>query len=63
MKGFEIRFNVFADSQEEADRATLALRSFVDGKAREGVAVTADKIARAVEKWKDNYFVNNYLNK
>ncbi|MBO4718958.1 MAG: hypothetical protein J5658_03690 [Prevotella sp.] len=61
MKGFEIRFNVYAETQEEADRASHALRSFVDGKARQGVAVTADKIFRAVERWKDSYMVNNYL--
>lgn len=61
MKGYEIRFNVFAESQEEADRASLALRSFVDGKARTGLAVTADKITKAVERWKDSYMVNNYF--
>ena len=61
MKGYEVRFNVYAESQDEADMASLALRSFVDGKARMGLAVTADKIAKAVERWKDSYMVNNYL--
>ena len=61
MKGYEIRFRVFAETQEEADRTSAALRSFVDGKARLGIAVTADKIFRAIERWKDSYMVNNYL--
>ena len=61
MKGYEIRFNVFANSSEEADKASAVIRAFVDQKAREGIAVTADKISRAVERWKDSFFVNSYL--
>ena len=61
MKGFEIRFNVYAETQEEADRATTSLRTFVDDKARAGIAVTADKITRAIERWKDSHILNNYL--
>lgn len=61
MKGYEIRFNVYAESQEEADRTSAALRAFVDGKARLGIAVTADKIFQALERWKNSYMVNNYL--
>ena len=61
MKGYEIRFNVFAESQEEADRAARAIRAFVDDKARLGIAVTANKILNAVQRWKDSYMVNTYL--
>lgn len=61
MKGYEIKFNVFAESQEEADRAAKAIRVFVDEKAADGVPVTAEKIAAAVDKWKDNYFVTKYF--
>lgn len=61
MGGFEIRFNVYANSQEEADRATEAIKAFISAKAEQGVAVTADRIASAVNKYKDNYFVTNYF--
>jgi len=61
MKGYEIRFKVFADSKEEADKAAEAIRGFVDSRAQLGIAVTAEKIAVAVDKWKDNYFVNRYF--
>lgn len=61
MKGYEIKFNVFADSQEEADRASMLLGKFVDDNARRGVAVTADKIAAAVTRWQNNFLVTNFF--
>lgn len=61
MKGFEIKFNVYAESQDEADRASTALRAFVDEQASKGVAVTATRIAEAVERWKGNYFVSSFF--
>ena len=61
MKGYEVRFNVYASSQEEADTATETIKAFISEMAREGVAVTAEKIASAVNKWKNNVFVINYF--
>lgn len=61
MSGFEIRFNVYANSQEEAGRATEAIKAFINEKASRGIAVTADKITAAIEKYKDNYFVTSYF--
>ncbi len=61
MGGYEIRFNVYAESQAEADAASAAIKQFISAKARTGIAVTAVKLTEAVEKWKDNYFVNNYF--
>jgi hypothetical protein len=61
MSGFELKFNVYANSQEEADVAAGAIKAFISGMAQKGVAVTANKIAEAVNKWKDNYFVTNYF--
>ena len=61
MQGYEIKFNVYADSQEEADSATLAVKSLISEYASRGVAVTGSKISEAVEKWKGNIFVFNYF--
>lgn len=61
MQGYEIRFNVYADSQEEADSAILAVKTLISEYASKGVAVTANKISEAVEKWKNNIFVFNYF--
>ena len=61
MSGYEVKFNVYANSQEEADRATEAIKAFIGAKAQQGVAVTANKIAEAVSRYKDNYFVTSYF--
>ena len=61
MQGYEVKFNVYADSQEEADRASAIIKQFITEQAQLGVAVTANRIAEAVEKWKGNYFVTNYF--
>ena len=61
MSGYEIRFNVYAESQEEADRTTAAIKAFISEKARQGIAVTANKLSDAIGRFKDNYFVTNYF--
>ena len=37
------------------------VKAFIDGKARQGIAVTAKRLREAVERWKDNYFVTQYF--
>lgn len=61
MDGYEIKFNVYANSQEEADRVSLLLGKFVNDNARQGIAVTAGKIAAAVTKFQNSFIVKNYL--
>ena len=61
MGGYEIKFNVYANSQEEADRASEMIKSFISEKAKQGIAVTADSLVSAIVKYKDNYFVTNYF--
>ena len=61
MQGYEIRFNVYADSQAEADKASDAIKAFISARASEGIAVTANKLADAVARYKDNYFVSQYF--
>ena len=61
MEGYEIRFKVFANSQEEADRAMSAIKAFVNEKAEKGIAVTAEKISSAIERYKDSYILNSYF--
>ena len=63
MGGFEVKFNVYANSQEEADRASEMIKSFISEKAKQGIAVTADRLVSAIIKYKDNYFVTNYFRK
>lgn len=61
MQGYRVQFNIYADSQEEADRASEAIKAFISEKARAGIAVTANKVAEAVGRFKDNYLVTQYF--
>ena len=61
MSGYEIRFNVYAETQAEADKAAEAIKAFISDKARQGIAVTANKRSDAIGRFKDNYFVTNYF--
>ena len=61
MHGFEVRFNVYAESQQEADNASQIIKQFVNDMAMKGIAVTASKISSAVSRWKNNVFVTNYF--
>lgn len=61
MQGYEIKFNVYAESQEEADLATGAIIKFIGDNASKGIPVTAKKIAEAITRWKDSFFVSNYF--
>ena len=61
MSGYEVKFNVYANSQEEADRASQMIKAFITEKANHGIAVTADRLVSAINRYKDNYFVTNYF--
>lgn len=61
MQGFEVKFNVYANSQDEADAASLAIKRFISGLAERGVAVTANKVAEAAERWGGSYFVSSFF--
>ena len=61
MEGFEIKFNVYAATQDEADEAAQTIRQFISELAVQGKAVTATKITEAVRKYRNNYFVINYF--
>lgn len=61
MKGYEVKFNIYANNQEEADMATQAIKAFISEHAKQGRAVTAKKVADAIGKWKNNVLVRNRI--
>ena len=61
MKGIEIRFNIYAESEEDAAVARNAIIGFISENANEGRAVSAAKIAKAISMWKSNVFVKNRI--
>lgn len=63
MIGAKIVFNVYANRQEEADSASQAIATFIDNMAKQGVAVTAEKLSQAVQSWGNNPLVRNYFKK
>ena len=61
MKGYEIKFHIYADSEEEAKRAESAIKMFINQHAMAGRAVTGNKIAEALPKWESNPIVRNRI--
>lgn len=61
MQGYELKFNVYANSQAEADATTTAIKSFISELAARGVAVSATKLSAAISKWKNNPLIINYF--
>lgn len=58
---YEIKFKLYADSQAEAEALESELLSFVREKREKGVAVTASKVIKALQQFKNNVFVTTYL--
>lgn len=59
MGGYEVKFNIYAENQAEADAVSAAFKEFIDSQARTGVAVTARKVTEAVSRWGGNPMVRN----
>ncbi|MBQ4377079.1 MAG: hypothetical protein II793_05245 [Bacteroidales bacterium] len=61
LQGYEIKFNIYAESEAEAEEARQAIIAFIASHAQQGRAVTGRKIAEAVAKWDKNPFVKNEI--
>jgi hypothetical protein len=61
MQGFEVKFNIYAETQEEADAVSQVVKDFISENARKGVAVTANKVVQAVRRWGGNSFLRNQI--
>ena len=61
MQGFEIKFNVYANDQNEADNARNAIVSFINSMDQQGYAVTGNKIVNAINRWGNNPLIKNYF--
>lgn len=63
MTPYKIEFYAYCDDEAEAKELSQALYDFVNTKREQGVAVRAKKLTEALSKFKDNYFVTNFLKK
>ena len=61
MQGYEVKFNIYAKSQEEADAVSQAFKDIISENARMGVAVTASRITEAVRRWGGNPFLRSKI--
>ena len=61
MKGFNVSFNIYAESQEQADMVSKVLGDFVNDYAANGIAVSAPKILALPELLKSNSFIDNKI--
>jgi hypothetical protein len=57
----EISFKVYAESKAEADALQTEILSFVRDKRDQGIAVTANKLLKALRMFKGNMIINNFL--
>lgn len=58
---YSVELKVYAESKAEADALQAELYSFVNHKRDQGIAVTASKLIKALQRFRNNIFVNNYL--
>ena len=61
MKGYPITFNIYAESEQEAEEARMAIVAFIGEHAKHGRAVTGKKIAQAVSNWGNNPIVKSQI--
>ena len=61
MEGYEIKFKIYAESEEEAQEAQSSIIRFISQHAQQGRAVTGKKISNALASWDKNIFVRNQV--
>lgn len=62
MQGYEVKFKIYAESQEEADQVSQAFKDFVENQRLQGRAVTATKLKTAMAKLEGNPFIKSQVN-
>ena len=58
---YPISFEIYAHSPQEAEEARMAIIAFIGLHARHGLAVTGEKIAKAISNWDKNPIVRNKI--
>lgn len=60
-RGFPITFNVYARSEQEIEGLRMAIVAFISHHARQGRAVDAERLARAIANWDKNPIVKSRI--
>lgn len=61
LKGFPLKFNIYAENEQEVEEARMAIIAFIGYHASQCRAVTARKLAHAVRNWDKNPIVRNQI--
>jgi hypothetical protein len=61
LKPFKVEFYVYAEDEKEAMALNKALYDLVDDKRKQGIAVTAKCLTKALKSFGNNIFLTNYL--
>ena len=61
MKVFPITIKIYAEDEQEAERARHALGGFVDRMGQMGIMVTGDRIADGMSRWDRNALVRSRI--
>ena len=61
MQPFKIELYVYAENAEEAAQVQQSAIRFVKQKYNSGILITADKLIKAIERFKDSYVINQYF--
>ena len=63
MKPQKIEIYLYAENNEEVKDVERAAYEFISAQYNHGNLVTAKKLAETLRKYKDNFFVSQYLKK
>lgn len=61
LSGFPVTFNIYAETQEEAEDCRMAIIAFIGYHASQCRAVTAKKVAQALSNWDKNPIVKSQI--
>ncbi len=61
LKGYPIAFNIYATNEQEAEECKRAIIGFIGLHAAQCRAVTAKKVAQAINDWDKNPIVKNRI--
>jgi hypothetical protein len=56
-----ITFFAYAEDDSDGERLQRELYDFINDEYNQGVLITADKLRTAINRFKDNVLVNNFL--
>lgn len=56
-----ISFNIWANSDEEADELKKEICAFIDWHGKQGRKVSANKLTEALRRWQSNPFVKQHI--